>query len=95
MRITKQEAELLKNNIQRYIPNSKVYLFGSRVYNDKKGGDIDILVLGPRKLTRDEIHQIREVFWSKYGQQKIDIASFTFDSDDPFKKYVMHEAKEL
>lgn len=95
MRITKQQAELLKNNILDILPNSKVYLFGSRVYNDKKGGDIDLLVLGSRRLTRNEIHQIRDAFWSKFGQQKLDIASFTFDSDDPFKKYVMHEAKEL
>ena len=43
MRLTQKEIEIIKNTINRYIKDSKIYLFGSRLDDNKKGGDIDIL----------------------------------------------------
>lgn len=41
MRLKQNE---IKSTILKYIKDAKVLLFGSRVYDDKRGGDIDIYV---------------------------------------------------
>ncbi len=44
MRLQKNEIDIIKNVILEHINDAKIVLFGSRVYDDKKGGDIDIFV---------------------------------------------------
>lgn len=44
MRLKPNEVNILKSNIYKYIKDAKIILFGSRVYDYKKGGDIDIFV---------------------------------------------------
>ncbi len=44
MRISQKEISIIKNAILDYIPDAKIFLFGSRVDDSKKGGDIDIFV---------------------------------------------------
>lgn len=44
MRLKQNEVNIIKSNILKYIYDAKIILFGSRVYDDKKGGDIDIFV---------------------------------------------------
>jgi len=43
MRITEQEKNVIIDAVSSTDPNAKVWLFGSRVDDSKKGGDIDIL----------------------------------------------------
>jgi predicted nucleotidyltransferase len=45
MRLKPEEITILKEAVLRFDPNSRVFLFGSRVDSSKKGGDIDLLVL--------------------------------------------------
>ncbi len=72
-------------------PDAKVYLFGSRVRDDLKGGDIDILILSNPKLNWDEKHEIRMDFYSKFGEQKIDLLSFTYNEDHPMRRIAIKE----
>lgn len=44
MRLKQNEVNVIKSNILKYIKDAKIILFGSRVYDDKRGGDIDIFV---------------------------------------------------
>ncbi len=45
MRLSDLEKRVLIEQAKKYFGNNaKVYLFGSRIYDDKKGGDIDILI---------------------------------------------------
>jgi predicted nucleotidyltransferase len=44
MRLSKQEISIIKKVILENINDAKIMLFGSRVYDDKRGGDIDIFV---------------------------------------------------
>ena len=44
MRLSNDDIIIIKKNILKYIKDAKIILFGSRVYDYKKGGDIDIFV---------------------------------------------------
>lgn len=45
MRLSENEIEVLKSKLKELSSTAKIYLFGSRVEDNKKGGDIDILIL--------------------------------------------------
>jgi predicted nucleotidyltransferase len=45
MRLTQTEREVIKTQVRKIFgETSQVYLFGSRVDDNKKGGDIDLLI---------------------------------------------------
>ena len=95
MRLEREKAEFLKKLIKDFLPDAKVFLFGSRVYDNKKGGDIDILVLSNKKLNFNQRTKIEYEFFKKFGEQKLDIVSFTFNEEDPFKNIIIDEAVEI
>ncbi len=51
MRLSHQEIKIIKTTILNYIEDATIFLFGSRVYDDKKGGDIDIFVQTQKQIT--------------------------------------------
>jgi len=95
MRLSNKEINTLKNSIYRIRPNSKVYLFGSRIDDSKRGGDIDILIIDKEKLTFSEKGEIRREFFSNFGPQKLDLVSFTNDSTETFKELILKDAIPL
>ena len=54
MRITNDEIKIIKSAILEVLKNAKIYLFGSRLYDDKKGGDIDVFVESTEDITLKE-----------------------------------------
>ncbi|SMM99264.1 DNA polymerase, beta-like region [uncultured Candidatus Thioglobus sp.] len=44
MRLSNTEINAIKRCSAEFFPNSEVFLFGSRVDDDKKGGDIDLYI---------------------------------------------------
>ncbi len=95
MRLNKEIAEFLKKEIRKLLPDAEVYLFGSRTDDTKRGGDIDILVVADRRLTLSEKVKIRVAFYKKFGEQKIDIVSFTREEDSPFKRIALKQGVKL
>lgn len=95
MRITKEKGQEIKSLIQQKVPHSSVYLFGSRVRDELRGGDIDILVIGDRVLTFSEKIQVKSAFFKRFGEQKIDLVSFTRDARSPFKFLALKNALPL
>jgi uncharacterized protein len=92
MRFTVLQAELLKRNIRIHLPEAQVYLFGSRVDDTKKGGDIDILVLADRPLAFQEKFAVKLAFYQQFGEQKIDIVSLTHTDEAVFKQIALLDA---
>ena len=45
MRLSEQEKKIIKSVIAEIFGEAKVYLFGSRLDESKKGGDIDLFVI--------------------------------------------------
>jgi len=74
MRITEHQKNVIIDAVKNADPNAKVWLFGSRVDDSKKGGDIDIAVFSEiiNKNVMQEI-QIRRFICDRIGEQKIDI----------------------
>ena len=52
--------------------NAKVYLYGSRINDDMKGGDIDLLVISEQLKFSDKIDILTRLKKS-LGEQKIDL----------------------
>ena len=95
MRLKREQAEFLKQSFKKYLPDPAVYLFGSRIHDDKKGGDIDILVIGEKELTGEQKRAVKIEFYKAFGLQKIDIVSFKDNEPSTFKKLALLEAEKL
>jgi predicted nucleotidyltransferase len=77
VRLTKKEIEAIKEAFLKVFGNGKIYLFGSRVDDSKRGGDIDLFIDLDRKLDIKEKMRLKSRFrlllYDKIGEQKIDI----------------------
>jgi len=91
MRLAKDKVEFLKNSIKSISKDAKLYLFGSRVDDTKRGGDIDILIVS-KELTKKHLRKIRVEFYKLFGEQKIDIVLDDGTSDEPFIKIIKNKA---
>ena len=89
MRITETERNIICNAVNIQDTDAKIYLFGSRADDSKKGGDIDLLIIS-QKLTRKNIRQIRRNIIDKIGDQKIDIV-LENDLQKPFTRIAANE----
>jgi predicted nucleotidyltransferase len=95
MRLEPDHATFIRDQVRRFLPAAKVYLFGSRVRDDGKGGDIDILVIAGRPLSLHEMRAIRIAYYKRFEERKLDIASFSEDDPSPFKELSLEEALPL
>lgn len=50
MRLSKKEVEFIKNTIKKHIKDAKIYLFGSILKDEIKGGDVDIYIITSQKI---------------------------------------------
>jgi len=89
MRIKDHELQAIKECIRSRDPDVRIYLFGSRVSDREKGGDIDLLLLSKR-LNYDDKIKIRQTLYETIGEQKIDIV-IAEDTSDPFVKMAMEQ----
>ena len=95
MRIPSEQIDFLKREILALVPDAVVYLFGSRIYDGKKGGDIDIMVISDKKISWKEKAKIKWRYFERFGEQKLDIVSSSFNERNPFKELVLHEGIRL
>lgn len=79
MRLTQTQIEAIKESAeQTFGPAANVWLFGSRVDDASRGGDIDLYVELP-PMNAQERQRLETRFWVRLqralGEQKIDIVT--------------------
>ena len=76
MRLTAFEQENIKLYVRKHFGrNADVYIFGSRVDNNRKGGDIDLYIttdMSASEIIREKISLLVELE-NALGEQKIDV----------------------
>ncbi len=72
MRLKKGEIEAITESIKDIDRDAKIYLFGSRIDDSRRGGDIDLLIIS-QKLGYEDNIKIRQRLYEKLGEQKIHI----------------------
>ena len=74
MRLTKKEIDLIKRAFQESFKDGKIYLFGSRVDDSQKGGDIDLYIVSTiTNNLREAKGRFLFKLYEYIGEQKIDI----------------------
>jgi len=90
MRLHKNQIEVLKNKLQALSSSAKLYLFGSRVDDAARGGDIDLLIVSDT-LTKKDLRVIRVDFFKHFGEQKLDILLDNGEFKNPFTKHIFQK----
>jgi uncharacterized protein len=93
MRLSEKEKQIIVNAVLSFDPDAAIYLFGSRVNDRKRGGDIDLLVLSSKLTYTDKI-RIKKYIFAHIEEQKIDIV-ISSNQYDPFIKMIQEEGSLL
>mgnify|MGYP000199135970 CR=1 FL=1 len=75
MRLTDSERGLIKKAFWEVFQDGKIYLFGSRVDDTKRGGDIDLYLCPARQYDNErELKRKFQILLDEYlREQKIDV----------------------
>ena len=76
MRLTPEQTRLIKQHAaELFGPQAEVRLFGSRLRDDARGGDIDLLVTCPSPVSRPALlpAQLAARLQMALGDQRIDV----------------------
>ena len=95
MRLKPEIKTFIKETARNLFPDAKIYLFGSRLNDNARGGDIDILLLTNNKIETKKIRAFRISFYKKFGWQKIDLVNFLHNETSTFKDLILMEAQML
>jgi len=93
MRLTDKETKTILNAFESIDDNAEIYLFGSRIDDTKRGGDIDLLVHSQdidKKILRRVKWQLLELL----GEQKIDIL-LSKQLKEPFVRLILPTSVKL
>ena len=93
MRLSETEKNAIRETIQEFDDRARIFLFGSRADDAKRGGDIDLLILS-EKLREPDRGSIRRRLHDRIGEQKIDIL-VAQDLSDPFVRVAFTEGVSL
>jgi len=94
MRLSEEEISTLKTTLFELSPQAKLYLFGSRIDDNRQGGDIDLMVVSDC-LTKKDISRLRIEFFKKFGEQKLDILLDDGLFTPVFHRLIMQKAQQL
>lgn len=78
LRLSEYQIKAIRDAVREVLGSSaRIFIFGSRTDLSKKGGDIDIFVLYPQKLSEEEkvkaeIEIMKELY-KRLGERKIDL----------------------
>lgn len=90
MRLKEEEISAIKETIESFDSEAKVWLYGSRTDDCKRGGDIDLLIFS-QKLSFSDKLKIKVQLYKKIGEQKIDMI-IAKDDKKPFVRIALENA---
>lgn len=93
MRLSQQQRRVIRDCVAAVDPAAEVMLFGSRLQDNLKGGDIDLLIRS-RKIGFMERLRLKLALKNALGDQKIDIAVDRGRSS-AFVKLIRKEAQRI
>ncbi len=89
MRITEKERAEITQTVTRRDPSASIYLFGSRVDDNARGGDLDLLVLSMKIGLLERLDILADLH-RNLGEQKIDLVIYP-DLSKPFARITASE----
>lgn len=95
MRLLQKEIAVIRSTIAGGIPGAEVYIFGSKVRDDAKGGDIDILVIAQDDVPLGNILRVKIALKEHLGDQKIDLICQKAGALSPFGELMKLEGVQL
>ena len=90
MRLDECEKKALSYALKDF--KGDVYLFGSRINETKKGGDIDILLIPEEKSNPLKLSTRIQTKFFSVCEEKIDVVIY---DDSPFCREIIKNAKRL
>lgn len=93
MRLSILERKVIRRCIHSFDPQARIYLFGSRVKNNTRGGDIDLLIISNKINFIDKI-KLKVMIFKEIEEQRIDML-ITHDTKKPFVKLSLREGVRL
>lgn len=94
MRLTEAQQAAVVGAIRARDPDARVYLFGSRLNDKARGGDIDLLVISDRIAFEDE-WGIRRDILDRIGWQKLDLIVRRSDARDAIAEHALETGVQL
>ena len=88
MRIMSEERNAIINAVRERDPLARTLLFGSRVDDRKRGGDIDILIIS-NCIERNELGEIQDDVFEHIEEQKLDLVLTNSSIDDAFARFII------
>ena len=94
MRLSEYEIEAIKTSFKEHFKSGEVYLFGSRLDDTQKGGDIDIYI------KTDQSNKVRKKvdflvsLKEKIGNQKIDVV-LSYDLTSSIEQIALNSGKMI
>jgi predicted nucleotidyltransferase len=95
MRLSRQQVETIKSLFEQTFGSGRVYLFGSRVDDSRRGGDIDLYIVANdrARLAEKKIHFLGALKRAM-GEQRIDVV-LSHDPNRPIEKKALKEGIPL
>ncbi len=94
VRLKEKEIKAIKDIIQSFDKEARVYIYGSRADLSKKGGDIDILVVSP-KISLEQELKIKAKLLVALGDRKVDLVVSKSPTENPFTDLIYSQAVEI
>ena len=93
MRLTGDEQRVISESIEFHDADAEVYLFGSRVDDAARGGDIDLLVISKKIDLMAKLDILADLH-ERFGARKIDLVVFP-DLSRPFARIAVNQGLRL
>ena len=72
MRLSAKELKVIREEVRGLDPSAEIYLYGSRVNDAARGGDIDLMIVSDKLVFRD-ILRLRARIRDRIGLQQLDL----------------------